>query len=160
MTNQWVNSYKRLVPGFEAPLYVCWGVSNRSALVRIPLTKPGKESAARIEYRAPDPACNPYLAFALILTAGLHGIEQEYELPPEATNDIYSMSDAERGSAGIVPLPESLPEALAEMQRSDLVREALGEHLFEWFIANKRAEWNEHRSYVTGLELERNLPRL
>ena len=160
VTNQWVNSYKRLVPGFEAPLYVCWGVSNRSALVRVPLTKPGKESASRIEYRAPDPGCNPYLAFALILTAGLRGIEQEYELPPEATNDIYAMTDAERSEAGIVPLPESLPEAIAEMQRSDLVREALGEHLFEWFIANKRAEWNEHRSYVTGLELERNLPRL
>ena len=160
VTNQWVNSYKRLVPGFEAPLYVCWGVSNRSALVRVPLTKPGKEASARIEYRAPDPACNPYLAFALILTAGLRGIEHEYELPPEATNDIYSMSEAERSDAGIVPLPESLPEALGEMQRSDLVREALGEHLFEWFIANKRAEWNEHRTYVTGLELERNLPRL
>ena len=160
VTNQWVNSYKRLVPGFEAPLYVCWGVSNRSALVRVPLTKPGKEASARIEYRAPDPACNPYLAFALILTAGLRGIEHEYELPPEATNDIYSMTEAERGDAGIVPLPESLPEALGEMQRSDLVREALGEHLFEWFIANKRAEWNEHRTYVTGLELERNLPRL
>ncbi len=160
VTNQWVNSYKRLVPGFEAPLYVCWGVSNRSALVRVPLTKPGKEASARIEYRAPDPACNPYLAFALILTAGLRGIEQEYELPPEATNDIYSMTEAERSDAGIVPLPESLPEALGEMQRSDLVREALGEHLFEWFIANKRAEWNEHRTYVTGLELERNLPRL
>ena len=160
VTNQWVNSYKRLVPGFEAPLYVCWGVSNRSALVRVPLTKPGKEASARVEYRAPDPACNPYLAFALILTAGLRGIEHEYELPPEATNDIYSMTEAERGDAGIVPLPESLPEALGEMQRSDLVREALGEHLFEWFIANKRAEWNEHRTYVTGLELERNLPRL
>ena len=160
VTNQWVNSYKRLVPGFEAPLYVCWGVSNRSALVRVPLTKPGKEASARIEYRAPDPACNPYLAFALILTAGLRGIEQEYELPPEAANDIYSMTEAERSDAGIVPLPESLPEALGEMQRSDLVREALGEHLFEWFIANKRAEWNEHRTYVTGLELDRNLPRL
>jgi glutamine synthetase len=160
VTNQWVNSYKRLVPGFEAPLYVCWGVSNRSALVRVPLTKPGKEASARVEYRAPDPACNPYLAFALILTAGLRGIEHEYELPPEATNDIYSMTEAERGDAGIVPLPESLPEALGEMQRSDLVREALGEHLFEWFIANKRAEWNEHRTYVTGLELDRNLPRL
>ncbi len=160
VTNQWVNSYKRPVPGFEAPLYVCWGVSNRSALVRVPLTKPGKEAAARIEYRAPDPACNPYLAFALILTAGLHGIEQEYELPAEATNDIYAMTDAERSDTGIAQLPESLPEAIAEMQRSELVREALGEHLFEWFIANKRAEWNEHRSYVTGLELERNLPRL
>ena len=107
VTNQWVNSYKRLVPGFEAPLYVCWGVSNRSALVRVPLTKPGKEAAARIEYRAPDPACNPYLAFALILTAGLRGIEQEYELPAEATNDIYAMTEAERSDAGILPLPES-----------------------------------------------------
>ncbi len=160
VTNQWVNSYKRLVPGFEAPLYVCWGVSNRSALVRVPLPKPGKEASARIEYRAPDSACNPYLAFALILTAGLRGIEHEYELPPESANDIYSMTEAERSDAGIVPLPESLTEALGEMQRSDLVREALGEHLFEWFIANKRAEWNEHRTYVTGLELERNLPRL
>jgi glutamine synthetase len=160
VTNQWVNSYKRLVPGFEAPLYVCWGVSNRSALVRVPLPKPGKEASARIEYRAPDPACNPYLAFALILTAGLRGIEHEYELPPESANDIYSMTEAERADAGISPLPESLTEALGEMQRSDLVREALGEHLFEWFIANKRAEWNEHRTYVTGLELERNLPRL
>ena len=160
VTNQWVNSYKRLVPGFEAPLYVCWGVSNRSALVRVPLTKPGKEASARVEYRAPDPACNPYLAFALILTAGLRGVEHEYELPPESANDIYSMTEAERSDAGILPLPESLTEALGEMQRSDLVREALGEHLFEWFIANKRAEWNEHRTYVTGLELERNLPRL
>jgi glutamine synthetase len=160
VTNQWVNSYKRLVPGFEAPVYVCWGVRNRSAMVRIPLTKPGKESACRIEYRAPDPACNPYLAFALMLAAGLRGIEREYEIPPEAENDIYSMTDGERRDAGVASLPESLPEALAEMQRSEMVREALGEHLFEWFIANKRAEWNEHRSYVTGLELERNLPRL
>jgi len=160
ITNQWVNSYKRLVPGYEAPVYVCWGVRNRSAMVRIPLTKPGKEAACRIEYRAPDPACNPYLAFALMLAAGLRGIEREYELPPEATNDIYAMTDVERWGEGIASLPESLPEALAEMQRSELVRESLGEHLFEWFIANKRAEWNEHRSYVTGLEIERNLPRL
>ncbi|MGZ4151859.1 MAG: glutamine synthetase family protein, partial [Actinomycetota bacterium] len=138
VTNQWVNSYKRLVPGFEAPLYLCWGVRNRSALVRVPLTKPGKEAACRIEYRAPDPACNPYLAFALILSAGLRGVEHEYELPTEAANDIYAMSEAERSDLGIEPLPESLPEAIAEMQRSELVREALGEHLFEWFIANKK----------------------
>jgi glutamine synthetase len=160
VTNQWVNSYKRLVPGYEAPVYVCWGVRNRSALVRVPLTKPGKESASRIEYRAPDPACNPYLAFALMLAAGLRGIEEEYELPGEATDDIYAMTDVERWGEGIASLPESLPEALGEMQRSGLVREVLGDHLCEWFIANKRAEWNEHRSYVTGLELERNLPRL
>jgi glutamine synthetase len=160
VTNQWVNSYKRLVPGYEAPVYVCWGVRNRSAMVRIPLTKPGKETACRIEYRAPDPACNPYLAFALMLAAGLRGIEQEYEIPTEAEDDIYAMTEVERWGADIASLPESLPEALTEMARSELVREALGEHLFEWFIANKRAEWNEHRSYVTGLELERNLPRL
>ena len=160
VTNQWVNSYKRLVPGYEAPVYVCWGVRNRSALVRVPLTKPGKEVACRIEYRAPDPACNPYLAYALMLAAGLRGIEEERDLPPEATDDIYGMTEVERWDAGIPALPESLPEAIAEMQRSELVREVLGEHLFAWFIANKRAEWNEHRSYVTGLELERNLPRL
>jgi glutamine synthetase len=160
VTNQWVNSYKRLVPGFEAPVYVCWGVRNRSALVRVPLTKPGKEQASRVEYRAPDPACNPYLTFALLLSAGLRGIEREYDLPPEATDDIYGMTDVERWGAGIESLPESLPESLAEMQRSEMVREVLGDHLFEWFIANKKAEWNEHRSYVTGLELERNLPRL
>jgi len=160
ITNQWINSYKRLVPGYEAPVYVCWGVRNRSALVRVPLTKPGKESACRIEYRAPDAACNPYLTFAVILAAGLRGIELEYDLPPEASDDIHRKSDAERWSGGIESLPESLPEALGEMQRSELVRQTLGEHLFEWFIANKRAEWDEYRSYVTGLEIERNLPRL
>ena len=120
VTNQWVNSYKRLVPGFEAPLYVCWGVSNRSALVRVPLTKPGKEAAARIEYRAPDPACNPYLAFALILTAGLHGIEQEYELPAEATNDIYAMTDAERTRCG----HRATPRELAGGDRGDAAERA------------------------------------
>jgi glutamine synthetase len=160
VTNQWTNSYKRLVPGYEAPVNVCWGVRNSSALIRVPQAKPGKEPACRIEYRAPDPACNPYLTFALILSAGLAGIEGEYDLPPEATDDIWAMTDVERWGVGIESLPESLPEALAEMRRSELVHDVLGEHLFEWFIANKRAEWDEYRTYVTGLELERNLPRL
>ena len=160
VTNQWTNSYKRLVPGYEAPVHVGWGARNRSALIRVPLTKPHKEAACRIEYRAPDPACNPYLSFALILAAGLDGIDREDELPPEMTDDVWSMGDAERIGRGIPVLPESLPEALVEMGSSELVREVLGEHLFEWFIANKRAEWDEYRTYVTGLELERNLPRL
>jgi glutamine synthetase len=160
VTNQWTNSYKRLVPGYEAPVNVCWGVRNSSALIRVPQAKPGKEPACRIEYRAPDPACNPYLTFALILSAGLAGIEGEYDLPPEATDDIWAMTDVERWGMGIESLPESLPEALTEMRRSELVHDVLGEHLFEWFIANKRAEWDEYRTYVTDLELERNLPRL
>jgi glutamine synthetase len=160
ITNQWVNSYKRLVPGFEAPVHVCWGVANQSALVRVPLAKPGKESACRAEYRAPDPACNPYLALAVMLAAGLRGVEMEYELPREATDDIHGKTDVERWNDGIESLPESLPEALAEMQLSELVRETLGEHLFEWFVANKRAEWDEYRSYVTQYETDRSLPRL
>jgi glutamine synthetase len=160
ITNQWVNSYKRLVPGFEAPVHVCWGVANQSALVRVPLAKPGKESACRAEYRAPDPACNPYLALAVMLAAGLRGVEMEYELPREATDDIHRKTDVERWNDGIESLPESLPEALAEMQLSELVRETLGEHLFEWFVANKRAEWDEYRSYVTQYETDRSLPRL
>src|SRR5206468_1741565 len=130
--------YKRLVPGFGSPTYACWGVSNRSALVRVPLPKPGKEPSCRIEYRAPDPACNPYLAFALMLCAGLRGIEHEYELGAEATNDIYAMTDRERAELGIAPLPESLPQALGDLERSELACETLGEHLFEWFVANKR----------------------
>ena len=160
ITNQWVNSYKRLVPGYEAPVHVSWGVRNRAALVRVPLTKPGKETSCRVEYRAPDPACNPYLAFAVILAAGLDGIERELELGPEATDDVHEMTDAQRREAGIASLPETLPEALAAMEDSQLVHDVLGEHLVEWFLANKRAEWLEHRSYVTGLELERGLSKL
>ena len=160
ITNQWVNSYKRLVPGFEAPVHVSWGVQNRSALVRVPRTKPGKEAAGRIEYRAPDPACNPYLALAVMIAAGLDGVEREEELGPEAADDIHTLSDAERRRAGIASLPESLPEALTAMEQSELVQRVLGDHLMGWFLANKRAEWDEYRSYVTGLELERNLPRL
>jgi glutamine synthetase len=160
VTNQWVNSYKRLVPGWEAPTRVSWGVRNRASLVRVPLAKPGKEASARIEYRAPDPACNPYLAIAVILAAGIAGIEAESELPPEAPEDLERMNDVEREALGIVTLPETLPEALAEMRDGTLVRETLGEHVFEWFLTNKVNEWNEYKAYVTGFEIDRYLPRL
>ncbi|MGH2590124.1 MAG: type I glutamate--ammonia ligase [Actinomycetota bacterium] len=160
VTNQWVNSYKRLVPGWEAPTWVSWGARNRASLIRVPLAKPGKEASARIEYRAPDPACNPYLAIAAILAAGLDGVQAETELPPEAPERLDAMSDAERSALGVAALPETLPEALAEMRGSALVRETLGGHVFEWFLANKVDEWNEYKAYVTGFELERYLPRL
>ena len=160
VTNQWVNSYKRLVPGYEAPVYVCWARRNRSALVRVPMYKPGKEGATRIEFRSPDPACNPYLAFALVLTAGLKGIEEGYELPPETTMNLYELSEEERLAEGIGLLPASLSDAVAEMERSELVAEALGEHVFEWFIRNKRAEWQEYKTQVSQFELDRYLQRL
>jgi glutamine synthetase len=158
--NQWVNSYKRLVPGYEAPVYVCWARRNRSALVRVPLYKPGKEQAARIELRSPDPACNPYLAFAVMLAAGLKGVEEEYELPPEASNNIYQMTEDERREAGIEALPEDLFEAIRAAEGSDLLHETLGDHVLEELIRNKRAEWDAHKAYVTPLELERYLPLL
>jgi glutamine synthetase len=160
VTNQWVNSYKRLVPGYEAPVYICWARRNRSALVRVPMYKPGKEEATRIEFRSPDPACNPYLAFAVMLAAGLDGIEHEYDLPAEASNNIYEMTEEERRSAGIESLPEDLYEAIEVAERSDLVRSALGDHVFEYLIRNKREEWNEYKAYVTPYELERYLPLL
>jgi glutamine synthetase len=160
VTNQWVNSYKRLVPGYEAPVYICWARRNRSALVRVPMYKPGKEHAIRIEFRSPDPACNPYLAFACMLAAGLAGIENEYELPPEASNNIYEMSEDERRAAGIESLPEDLFEAIAVAERSELVRETLGDHVFEYLIRNKREEWDGYKAYVTPYELERYLPLL
>jgi glutamine synthetase len=160
VTNQWVNSYKRLVPGFEAPVYICWARRNRSALVRVPMYTPGKEQATRVEFRSPDPACNPYLAFAVILAAGLAGIEGEYELPPEASNNIYEMSEDERRAAGIQSLPEDLYEAIAVAERSDLLHEALGAHVFEYLIRNKREEWDNYKAYVTPYELERYLPLL
>jgi len=160
VTNQWVNSYKRLVPGFEAPVYVCWARRNRSALVRVPQYKPGKEEATRIEYRSPDPACNPYLAFAAMLGAGLAGIEEEMDLPPEASNNIYEMTPAERETAGIASLPEDLPDAIALAERSDLLREVLGEHVHEYLIRGKRAEWDGYKAYVTPYELQRYLPIL
>lgn len=165
VTNQLVNSYKRLIQGsgpgsqtqFEAPVYVSWGRNNRSALLRVPVTKRGKHTSTRIEYRAPDPACNPYLAFSVLLAAGMRGIEQGYELPPETEANVWAMSAAERHAAGIEPLPASLAEAIDEMERSDLVREALGEHIFEWFLRNKRAEWDQYRAQVSPFELTRYL---
>jgi glutamine synthetase len=160
LTNQWVNSYKRLVPGFEAPVYVCWARRNRSALVRVPMYKPGKEEATRIEFRSPDPACNPYLAFAAMLAAGLDGIERELELPPEASNNIYEMTAEDRRAAGIRSLPEDLNEAIRAAEESKLLRDCLGDHVHEFLIRNKREEWDEYKGYVTPFELERYLPVL
>jgi glutamine synthetase len=160
VTNQWVNSYKRLVVGYEAPVHICWARNNRSALVRLPLPKRGKETSTRIEYRAPDPACNPYLAFSVLLAAGLKGIDEGYELPTEATNNIFDMTSEERLAEGIGSLPTSLAEAVQVMEGSELVAETLGEHVFEYFLRNKRREWNEYIVGVTPWELERFLPRL
>jgi len=158
--NQWVNSYKRLVPGYEAPVYIAWARRNRSALVRVPMYKPGKEAATRIEYRAPDPACNPYLAFAVMLAAGLKGIEKNYQLPEPVEVDIYHMSEAERQRLGIKSLPGSLYEAIEEVEKSELVREALGEHIFTKFLENKKIEWDHYRMHVSDYEIERYLPIL
>ncbi|MHB1738108.1 MAG: glutamine synthetase family protein [Actinomycetes bacterium] len=160
VTNQWVNSYKRLFGGGEAPAYVCWGHNNRSALVRVPMYKPTKGNSTRIELRSLDTAANPYLAYALVLAAGLRGIEQGYELPPGAEDDVWSLTAGERRALGIAPLPASLAEAIAAMERSELVAETLGEHVFEFFLRNKRAEWAEYSRQVTAFELDRYLPVL
>jgi glutamine synthetase len=160
VTNQWVNSYKRLFGGGEAPAYVCWGHNNRSALVRVPMYKPQKGQSTRIEVRSPDSACNPYLAFAVLLGAGLKDIEQGYELPDGAEDDVWSLTDAERRAMGIEPLPQSLADAIAVMEGSELVAETLGEHVFDFFLRNKRAEWQDYRRRVTPFELERYLPVL
>ena len=157
---QWVNSYKRLVPGYEAPVYVSWSQRNRSALVRVPMYKPDKESATRAEFRCPDPACNPYLAFAVMLAAGLKGIEEGYELPDPVEADIFKMTEAEREAHGIASLPGSLAEAIAETEKSELVREALGDHIFGKFIENKKLEWDRYRTHVSAFELDRYLPIL
>jgi glutamine synthetase len=160
VTNQWVNSYRRLVGGGEAPSYVCWGHNNRSALVRVPMYKPQKGQSTRVEYRALDAACNPYLAYALLLAAGLKGIEEGYDLPAGADDDVWALSDGERRALGIEPLPGSLAEAIRVMERSELVAETLGEHVFDFFLRNKRAEWDEYRAQVTPWELETDLPVL
>jgi glutamine synthetase len=160
VTNQWVNSYKRLVPGYEAPVYVCWAHRNRSALVRIPADRPKDERACRVEYRAIDPACNPYLAFVAVLAAGLDGIRRGLEPPPEATDNIYAMPEDERRASGIASLPDSLLEAVREMADDEVVAEALGEHVFEWFLRNKQQEWEDYRTQVTPFEVERYFPLL
>ncbi len=157
---QWVNSYKRLVPGFEAPVYVAWSQRNRSALIRIPLYKPGAEQATRAEIRCPDPACNPYLAFAALLHAGLDGIEKGYELPDEMTTNLYRLSAEERAEQGVVALPGSLGEAIEELAGSELMKRALGDHIFDRYVELKRREWNEYRIQVSEWELDRYLGAL
>jgi len=157
VTNQWVNSYKRLVPGYEAPIYCCWARRNRSALVRVPMYKPGKEHATRVEMRNPDPAANPYLAFAAMLAAGLDGIEKGRELPPEATDNIYEMSAKERHAAGIRSLPGDIEGAIIAFENSDFMRETLGEHIYQYLIRNKRAEWDSYRAFVSSWEIDRYL---
>jgi len=158
ITNQWVNSYKRLVPGYEAPVYVAWARRNRSTMVRVPMYKPGKEVATRIEFRSPDPACNPYLAFAVMLAAGFKGIEEKYPLPDPVEEDIYEMDESARQSAGIDSLPGNLFEAIRECENSELVRETLGDHIFNKFIENKKIEWDSYRTHVSRYEIEKYLP--
>jgi glutamine synthetase len=160
VTNQWVNSYKRLVPGHEAPTHVSWARNNRSALVRVPVVKPGNTESTRVEYRSPDSAANPYLAFAVLLAAGLRGIEEGYELPAEADTNLFDLSASELAAKGIIHLPGSLHEALALMEDSELVASTLGDHVFEWFLRNKREEWSEYKAHVTQFELDRYLPLL
>ncbi len=158
ITNQLVNSYKRINEGYEAPRYVSWARNNRSALVRVPIPKPGKVDSTRVEYRAVDPACNPYLAFSVLLAAGLRGVEDGLELPPEARVNLYDLSRGEQRDLGVAGLPANLSEALDEMEESTLVRDALGDHIFEWFLLNKWAEWSEYQRQVTPFELETYLP--
>ena len=157
VTNQWINSYKRLVPGYEAPVYITWARRNRSTLVRVPMYKPNKEKATRVEFRSPDPACNPYLAFSVMLAAGLAGIKNRYELPPPTEKDVYLMSNEERKSEGIKTLPGSLIEAITLTEKSELVREALGDHIFNNFITSKKVEWDRYRVNVTEWELKEYL---
>ncbi len=160
VTNQWVNSYKRLLPGFEAPVYVSWARRNRSDLIRIPEYKPGKEMHTRIEYRAADPACNPYLAFAVMLAAGLDGIEKEIPLPPPVEENVMELSDEQRAARGIEQLPGSLIGAIEAAESSTLLRETLGDHVFESLIRNKRIEWERYRRHISDFELREYLPVL
>ena len=160
VTNQWVNSYKRLIPGYEAPVHISWAHVNRSDLVRVPAYKPGYESSVRVEYRAPDPACNSYLAFSAMLAAGLKGIEEEYPVPPPVEGNVFDMSAEERQARGIRTLPGSLGEAIALAESSDLLLETLGEHIFNSFIRNKKIEWEDYRATITDYEISRYLPIL
>jgi len=157
VTSQWINSYRRLVPGYEAPVYISWARRNRSTLVRVPMYKPGKEKATRVEFRSPDPACNPYLAFSVMLAAGLAGIKNKYELPPPIEKDVYSMTSEELEKDGVKSLPGSLIEAISLTEKSELVKEALGDHIFKNFIASKKVEWDNYRVQVTEWELKEYL---
>lgn len=160
VTNQWVNSYKRLVPGYEAPVYLSWALRNRSDLIRIPVYRYGQEQATRIEYRAPDPACNPYLAFSVMLAAGLEGIKKEYDPIPPVERNVYEMTDEEREKEGIGSLPGNLSEAIELAEKSEVVRKAIGDHVFDKFIENKKIEWDNYRNQVTNYEIKRYLPIL
>jgi glutamine synthetase len=160
VTNQYVNSYKRLWGGGEAPSFVCWGHNNRSALIRVPLYKPDKGQSSRIEYRAIDSAANPYLAYALLLAAGLKGIENEYELPAETEDNVWDLTDSERRAMGIQPLPQSLDHAIRKLEESELAAETLGEQVFSYVLANKQAEWSAFRAQVTPFELKQNFETL
>ncbi len=160
VTSQWVNSYKRLVPGYEAPVYLSWAIRNRSDLVRVPEYKPGNEEATRFELRSPDPACNPYLTFSVMLAAGLAGIDEGLVPPDAVEGNVYKMSEEEREKRGIGTLPASLIEAVELMEKSKLVKEALGEHTFNAFIENKKFEWNDYRIRVTDYEINKYLPVL
>ncbi len=157
---QWVNSYKRLVPGYEAPVYIAWSKRNRSALIRVPVYHPGKEKATRAELRCPDPACNPYLTFAVMLQAGLEGIEKGYKLPEPMEKNLYHLSSEERKELGIDSLPDSLGEAVLVAEQSKLVKQALGEHVFSRFIELKKKEWEDYRIQLTKYELDNLLPIL
>ncbi len=160
VTNQWVNSYKRLAGGAEAPAMICWGHNNRSALVRVPMYKPSKGNSTRVEFRSLDSACYPYLSFAVLVAAGLKGIEEGYELQPGAEDDVWALTPAERRALGMRPLPSSLNQAIHEMEQSELVAETLGEHVFDFFLRNKQAEWEDYRRQVNQWELDRYLPTL
>ena len=160
VTNQWVNSYKRLVPSYEAPTYVTWAEVNRSDLIRIPSFKPGRESSRRIEYRAPDPACNPYLAFSVMLAAGMEGIEKEYDLSPAIEENAHYLTHSERKKLGIESLPGNLWEAIQVTESSDLVKNSLGEEVFSSFIENKKIEWENYSSQISQYELDKYLPIL
>ncbi len=160
VTNQWVNSYQRLVPGYEAPVYLSWARRNRADLIRVPGYKPGNENATRLELRSPDPACNPYLAFAVMLAAGLEGIEKGYECPEPVQENVYLMTEQERKDRGIATLPANLYEAIQVAESSELLRKALGDHVFEAFIQNKKIEWQQYSTQVTEYETKRYLPIL
>jgi glutamine synthetase len=160
VNNQWINSYKRLVPGYEAPVYLSWAKRNRSDMIRVPEYRPGKEKATRIELRSPDPACNPYLCFSVMLAAGLKGIEENLEPPDPIEENVYEMTEQERKDRGINTLPANLADAIALTEKSELVRKALGDHVFNAFIENKKIEWNQYRIHVSKYELDRYLPML
>ncbi|GAA1537790.1 glutamine synthetase family protein [Nocardioides humi] len=160
VTNQWVNSYKRMMWGGEAPSYICWGHNNRSAMVRVPMYKPMKGQSTRVELRTIDSACNPYLAYAAVLAAGMKGIENDYELPREAEDDVWALTERERRSLGIEPLPKNLNDAITIAEHSELLAETLGEQVFDFFLRNKRAEWDEYRGQVSAFERDRMLPVL